>query len=57
MKAVESTKALASQRDFNTYEQFLLSVNRGVEWRKWTKKGNAKAIQITKRLEDLGVDK
>ena len=57
MEAVESTKALASQRDFNTYEQFLLSVNRGVEWRKWTKKGNAKAIQITKRLEDLGVDK
>ena len=55
--AVEGTKALASQRDFNTYEQFLLSINRDVEWRKWTKEGNAKAIQITKQLEDLGVDK
>ena len=57
MEAVEGTKALASQRDFNTYEQFLLSINRDVEWRKWTKEGNAKAIQITKKLEELGVDK
>ena len=57
VEAVEGTKALASQRDFHTYEQFLLSINRDVEWRKWTKEGNAKAIQITKKLEDLGVDK
>ena len=57
VEAVEGTKALVSQRDFNTYEQFLLSINREVEWRKWTKEGNAKAIQITKRLEELGVDK
>ena len=57
VEAVEGTKALASQRDFYTYEQFLLSINRDVEWRKWTKEGNAKAIQITKKLEDLGVDK
>ena len=57
VEPVEGTKALASQRDFNAYEQFLLSINRNVEWRKWTKEGNIKAIQITKRLEELGVDK
>ena len=33
VEAVEGTKALASQRDFNTYEQFLSSINRNVEWR------------------------
>ena len=57
VEAVEGTRALTSQRDFNTYEQFLLSINRDVEWRKWTKEGNTKAIQITKKLEALGVDK
>ena len=57
VEAVEGTKALTSQRDFNTYEQFLLSINRDVEWSKWTKEGNTKAMQITKRLEALGVDK
>lgn len=56
VEAVEGTKALASHRDFNTYEKFVLSINRDVEWRKWTKEGNTKAIQITKMLKELSVD-
>ena len=57
VEAVEGTKAIASKNDFKTYEQYLLSINHDVEWRKWTKEGNATAIEITKKLKELNVDK
>ena len=57
VEAVEGTKALASKNDFKTYEQYLLSINHDVEWRKWTKEGNSNAIEITEKLKELNVDK
>ncbi len=57
VEAVEGTKALASKNDFKTYEQYLLSINHDVEWRKWTKEGNSTAIEITEKLKELNVDK
>jgi len=56
VEAVEGKKALDFQKDFKTYQQFILAINRDVEWRKWTKEGNSKAIEITKKLEELGAD-
>jgi TolB-like protein len=57
VEAVEGTKALDTQNDFKTYEQYLLSINHDVEWRKWTKEGNSNAIKITEKLKELNVDK
>ena len=57
VEAVEGTKAIASKNDFKTYEQYLLSINHDVEWRKWTKEGNSTAIEITEKLKELNVDK
>ena len=57
VEAVEGKKALASKNDFKTYEQYLLSINHDVEWRKWTKEGNSTAIEITEKLKELNVDK
>jgi TolB-like protein len=57
VEAVEGTKALASRNDFKTYDQYLLSINHDVEWRKWTKEGNSTAVEITEKLKELNVDK
>ncbi|MGB0601855.1 MAG: adenylate/guanylate cyclase domain-containing protein, partial [Flavobacteriaceae bacterium] len=56
VNAVTGDVAAQTEKDFTTFEQFKLALNRRGEWRKWTSDGYAKSVQITSQLEDLGVD-
>ena len=56
INAVTGDVAAQSEKDFTTFEQFKLALNRRGEWRKWTSDGHAKSVEITSQLEGLGVD-
>lgn len=56
INAVTGDVAAQTEKDFTTFQQFKLALNRRGEWRKWTSGGYAKAVQITSQLEDLEVD-
>ena len=56
INAVTGDVAAQTEKDFTTFQQFKLALNRRGEWRKWTSDGYAKSVQITSQLEDLGVD-
>ena len=56
INAVTGDVAAQSEKDFATFEQFKLVLNRRGKWRKWTADGYAKSVEITSKLLDLSVD-
>lgn len=57
ISAVVGSGANTWQKDFKTFDQFLLAINARGEWRKWTKEGLSNAIDITSKLAELEIDR